>query len=166
MARELRQIGDVLYWRYKLLEILIRNYKATHKIKWDAVWGHNEESCLIFCKVVAADWKGVMWTRRWRQNGGGHRLDESLLTDKTKQKLLGPSWMDGAGGCGLSLFICRTSWMRLIRLIQADWNPRRSGSWEDWPVMYTVSCGHYVLIMLNCSRMIKNTVHHLFSFFC
>ncbi|XP_050928767.1 phorbol-12-myristate-13-acetate-induced protein 1 [Lates calcarifer] len=32
-ALELRQIGDGLYWRYKLLEILIKNYKTVTKIK-------------------------------------------------------------------------------------------------------------------------------------
>ncbi|XP_072227921.1 phorbol-12-myristate-13-acetate-induced protein 1 [Leuresthes tenuis] len=32
-ARELRQIGDELYWRYKMLEILIRNYKTVTQIK-------------------------------------------------------------------------------------------------------------------------------------
>lgn len=57
-------------------------------------------------------------------------LDENLLTNKTKQKRPGPAWMDGTGGCGLSPFICRTSWMGLIRLIQADWNPKRSVSVE------------------------------------
>lgn len=36
MARELRQLGDALYWRHKLLELLIRNYKAAHGIKWGA----------------------------------------------------------------------------------------------------------------------------------
>lgn len=32
-ARELRQAGDELYWRYKLLEILIKNYKTVSKIR-------------------------------------------------------------------------------------------------------------------------------------
>ncbi|XP_071322434.1 phorbol-12-myristate-13-acetate-induced protein 1 [Trachinotus anak] len=32
-AQELRQVGDKLYWRYKLLEILIKNYKAVSTIK-------------------------------------------------------------------------------------------------------------------------------------
>ncbi|XP_059214623.1 phorbol-12-myristate-13-acetate-induced protein 1 [Centropristis striata] len=32
-ALELRQVGDGLFWRYKLLEILIRNYKTVTKIK-------------------------------------------------------------------------------------------------------------------------------------
>ncbi|XP_070845570.1 phorbol-12-myristate-13-acetate-induced protein 1 [Chaetodon trifascialis] len=32
-AHELRQIGDRLYWRYKLLQILIQNYKTVTKIK-------------------------------------------------------------------------------------------------------------------------------------
>lgn len=34
-ARELRQVGDKLYWRYKLLEILLKNYETVTKIKWD-----------------------------------------------------------------------------------------------------------------------------------
>lgn len=33
VAHELRQIGDTLYWRYKLLEILIKNYKTVSKIR-------------------------------------------------------------------------------------------------------------------------------------
>lgn len=33
VARELRQLGDTLYWRYKLLEILTKNYKTVTKIK-------------------------------------------------------------------------------------------------------------------------------------
>lgn len=33
VAHELRQLGDALYWRYKLLELLIRNYRAAHRIK-------------------------------------------------------------------------------------------------------------------------------------
>lgn len=32
-AHELRQVGDSLYWRYKLLDILIKNYKTVTKIK-------------------------------------------------------------------------------------------------------------------------------------
>ncbi|XP_074474973.1 phorbol-12-myristate-13-acetate-induced protein 1 [Sebastes fasciatus] len=32
-AHELRQVGDGLNWRYKLLEILIKNYKTVTKIK-------------------------------------------------------------------------------------------------------------------------------------
>lgn len=32
-AYELRQVGDGLHWRYKLLEILIKNYKTVTKIK-------------------------------------------------------------------------------------------------------------------------------------
>ncbi|XP_037548366.1 phorbol-12-myristate-13-acetate-induced protein 1 [Nematolebias whitei] len=31
-ARELRQAGDQLYWSYKLLEILVNNYKTVYKI--------------------------------------------------------------------------------------------------------------------------------------
>ncbi|XP_040929197.1 phorbol-12-myristate-13-acetate-induced protein 1 [Betta splendens] len=30
-ARELREIGDGVYWKYKLLEILIKNYKTVIK---------------------------------------------------------------------------------------------------------------------------------------
>lgn len=33
LARELRQLGDTLYWTYKLLEILIQNYKTVTKFK-------------------------------------------------------------------------------------------------------------------------------------
>lgn len=33
VAHELRQIGDTLYWRYKLLEILIKNYETVSKIR-------------------------------------------------------------------------------------------------------------------------------------
>lgn len=33
VAHELRQLGDTLYWRYKLLEILAKNYKTVTKIK-------------------------------------------------------------------------------------------------------------------------------------
>lgn len=33
VAHGLRELGDALYWRYKLLELLIRNYKAAHRIK-------------------------------------------------------------------------------------------------------------------------------------
>lgn len=32
-AQELRQVGDELYWRYKLLEILMKNYKTVTKIR-------------------------------------------------------------------------------------------------------------------------------------
>ncbi|XP_037609345.1 phorbol-12-myristate-13-acetate-induced protein 1 [Sebastes umbrosus] len=32
-AHELRRVGDELNWRYKLLEILIKNYKTVTKIK-------------------------------------------------------------------------------------------------------------------------------------
>ncbi|XP_075312724.1 phorbol-12-myristate-13-acetate-induced protein 1 isoform X1 [Odontesthes bonariensis] len=32
-AHELRQIGDEIYWRYKMLEILIRNYNTVTQIK-------------------------------------------------------------------------------------------------------------------------------------
>lgn len=32
-ALELRQRGDELYWRYKLLEILVKNYKTVAKVK-------------------------------------------------------------------------------------------------------------------------------------
>lgn len=32
-ARELRQVGDKLYWRYKLLEMLLKNYEAVNQIK-------------------------------------------------------------------------------------------------------------------------------------
>lgn len=32
-AHELREVGDKLYWRFKLLEILIKNYKTVTKIK-------------------------------------------------------------------------------------------------------------------------------------
>uniref|UniRef100_A0A3B5RFA9 Phorbol-12-myristate-13-acetate-induced protein 1 n=1 Tax=Xiphophorus maculatus TaxID=8083 RepID=A0A3B5RFA9_XIPMA len=32
-ARELRQVGDKLYWRYKLLEMLLKNYETLNKIK-------------------------------------------------------------------------------------------------------------------------------------
>ncbi|KAL6096720.1 uncharacterized protein ACO6RY_05980 [Pungitius sinensis] len=32
-AHELRHVGDALYWRYRLLEILIRNYGAMNAIK-------------------------------------------------------------------------------------------------------------------------------------
>ncbi|XP_037835302.1 phorbol-12-myristate-13-acetate-induced protein 1 [Kryptolebias marmoratus] len=31
-ARELRLVGDQLYWRYKLLEILVNNYKTVYKV--------------------------------------------------------------------------------------------------------------------------------------
>lgn len=37
LARELRQFGDDLYWRYKLLEILVKNYKTVTIIKWDVM---------------------------------------------------------------------------------------------------------------------------------
>ncbi|CAN9504533.1 unnamed protein product [Ophioblennius macclurei] len=32
-AHELRKIGDELFWKYKLLEILIKNYKTVAKIR-------------------------------------------------------------------------------------------------------------------------------------
>ncbi|KAI4799333.1 hypothetical protein KUCAC02_017003 [Chaenocephalus aceratus] len=32
-AYELRQVGDGFYWRYKLLEILLKNYHNVTKIK-------------------------------------------------------------------------------------------------------------------------------------
>ncbi|XP_067340924.1 phorbol-12-myristate-13-acetate-induced protein 1 [Channa argus] len=32
-AHELRQVGDEFYWRYKLLEILLKNYKTATEIK-------------------------------------------------------------------------------------------------------------------------------------
>lgn len=34
-ARQLRKMGDLLDWKYKLLDILIRNYNQAAKIKWD-----------------------------------------------------------------------------------------------------------------------------------
>lgn len=33
VARELRRLGDALYWRYKLVEILTKNYTAVAKVK-------------------------------------------------------------------------------------------------------------------------------------
>lgn len=32
-ARELRKAGDELYWKYKLLEILIKHYKTVANVK-------------------------------------------------------------------------------------------------------------------------------------
>lgn len=32
-ARELRLVGDKLYWKHRLFELLIKNYKAVTKIK-------------------------------------------------------------------------------------------------------------------------------------
>lgn len=94
-------------------------------------------------------------------------LDESLLTNKTKQKRPGPAWMDGAGG---SPFICRRSWMRLIRLIQADWNPKMS-VWveaERTKLTCRVHC-HVDILFWLCSTVedwFNNTVNNLLRFFC
>ncbi|CAF97185.1 unnamed protein product [Tetraodon nigroviridis] len=33
VARELCRLGDALYWRYKLVEILTKNYTTVAKVK-------------------------------------------------------------------------------------------------------------------------------------
>lgn len=49
-GKELRQVGDELYWRYRLLEILIRNYKNVTKVKWDVMWKYKWRSWIFFSK--------------------------------------------------------------------------------------------------------------------
>lgn len=39
VARELRRLGDALYWRYKLVELLTKNYTAVAKVKWGRAGG-------------------------------------------------------------------------------------------------------------------------------
>lgn len=91
-------------------------------------------------------------------------LDESLLTNKKKPKTPW-TFLDGWSWWTWSPFICRTRWMRLIRLIQADWNPKRSVWIEAERTELTCHIHCHVDIMFNCSRMI-NTVNNLLRFFC
>lgn len=165
MAQELRQIGDALYWRYKLLEILIRNYKATQKIKWDAVRSHKEESCLISCKVIAADWKGVLWTRRWRQGGDGHRTGWELVKNNQNKTKTPRTRLDGWSWWMWTESVYLPKELDVVDPTDWGWlepeEERLSGSWEDWAGL---SC-HVDIMFYNCSRMIKNTVYNRFSFF-
>lgn len=86
-ARELRQIGDGLYWRYKLLEMLLKNYKTVANIKWADMTSKFSKRKFIFCKsgwyskskqknlglgfgagakMEALKWDVTLWRPGWR----------------------------------------------------------------------------------------------------
>lgn len=60
-ARELGQFGDQLYWKYKLLEILINNYKTVYKISWDVTAEAQKRMKIRRKKVKSQHWKKSLW---------------------------------------------------------------------------------------------------------
>lgn len=77
VARELCRLGDALYWRYKLVEILTKNYTTVAKVKWGPARAEWRSSCIKFKRSGRRDapravkwwswwdkwcWRGWIWT--------------------------------------------------------------------------------------------------------
>lgn len=77
VARELCRLGDALYWRYKLVAILTKNYTTVAKVKWGPTRAEGRSSCIKFKRSRRRDaprtvkwwswwnkwfWRGWIWT--------------------------------------------------------------------------------------------------------
>lgn len=66
VARELCRLGDALYWRYKLVEILTKNYTTVAKVKWGPTRAKWRSSCVKFKPSVRRDApQAAKWWSRW-----------------------------------------------------------------------------------------------------
>lgn len=144
VAHELRQIGDTLYWRYKLLEILIKNYETVSKIRWN----------------VPSKWKRDI----------GFSLNWKAFTAKVEESWIRTHhcWQNGDSQVGCKLV--ETPWWRCwiltvrgllsyskLELCKAICGSIRSDPWEQkWNAwmeavcwtMLTVTCILYILLYM------------------
>ncbi len=122
-AHELRQIGDRLYWRYKLLEILIKNYKTVTNIKWE----RTSERIKRNWECCETEWEPKQKSLRYGLLIGGKMV--ALKRDVSLWK-----HPDGDVGCELSvdcccfLELCRGSRTWGVLLMHRFW---LTGDWDQ-----------------------------------
>lgn len=121
VARELCRLGDALYWRYKLVEILTKNYTTVAKVKWGAAGAEWRSSCVKF--------KSGLEDGKRRATGGKKMVD--LVWETTLEMLE----MDGRRRAGTFILgwmgrLARIHWSQSTKVTRESANQQHLMLWK------------------------------------